>query len=147
MVDDKLSDVTSDDQARPSIPANYPVGWEADVLLSDGSTAHLRPIRPDDADRLVAFYARVSPESKYLRFFAPYPELSDADVKKFTEVDYDNRVALIITVGDDMVAVGRYDRLNESDARSPSWSRTTSRAAGWASCCWSTWPRRPANGT
>ncbi|WP_162143157.1 GNAT family N-acetyltransferase [Granulicoccus phenolivorans] len=92
------------------------MGWEADVLLSDGSTAHLRPIRPDDADRLVAFYARVSPESKYLRFFAPYPELSDADVKKFTEVDYDNRVALIITVGDDMVAVGRYDRLNESDA-------------------------------
>lgn len=108
--------MTSDEQPPVTTPEGYPVGWEADVLLSDGSTAHLRPIRPDDADRLVAFYARVSPESKYLRFFAPYPNLSDADVKRFTQVDYDNRVALILTVGEDMVAVGRYDRLDDSDA-------------------------------
>ena len=55
----------------------YPAHWEADVVLSDGATAHVRPIRPDDADRLVAFYARVSDESKYYRFFAPYPNLSE----------------------------------------------------------------------
>jgi hypothetical protein len=49
----------------------YPAHWEADVVLSDGATAHLRPIRPDDAQRLVAFYGRVSDESKYFRFFVP----------------------------------------------------------------------------
>lgn len=95
---------------------DYPVEWEADVLLSDGSTAHLRPIRPEDEQRLVDFYARVSPESKYLRFFAPYPVLSAKDVTRFTHVDHTDRVALILTVGERMVAVGRYDRLNPSDA-------------------------------
>jgi acyl-CoA synthetase (NDP forming)/RimJ/RimL family protein N-acetyltransferase len=97
-------------------PPGYPREWEADVLLADGGVAHLRPIRPTDADRLVAFYERVSPESKYLRFFAPYPRLSDRDVKRFTEVDYVNRVAFIVTLGENMIAVGRYDRIEDDHA-------------------------------
>ena len=97
-------------------PPGYPREWEADVLLADGGVAHLRPIRPSDADRLVAFYKRVSPESKYLRFFAPYPRLSSRDVKRFTEVDYVNRVAFIITLGENMIAVGRYDRAEDDHA-------------------------------
>jgi len=94
-------------------PPGYPREWEADVLLADGGTARLRPIRPSDAELLVAFYDRVSPESKYLRFFAPYPRLSRRDVKRFTEVDYVNRVALILTLGGEMIGVGRWDRLDE----------------------------------
>jgi acyl-CoA synthetase (NDP forming)/RimJ/RimL family protein N-acetyltransferase len=86
------------------------------VLLADGGVAHLRPIRPSDADRLVAFYERVSPESKYLRFFAAYPRLSDRDVKRFTEVDYVDRVAFIVTLGEAMIAVGRYDRTEDDHA-------------------------------
>ena len=97
-------------------PPGYPREWEADVLLADGGVAHLRPIRPADADRLVAFYERVSPESKYLRFFAPYPRLSDRDVRRFTEVDYVDRVAFIVTLGEDMIAVGRYDRIEDDHA-------------------------------
>jgi acyl-CoA synthetase (NDP forming)/RimJ/RimL family protein N-acetyltransferase len=97
-------------------PPGYPREWEADVLLADGGVAHLRPIRPSDADRLVAFYERVSPESKYLRFFAPYPRLSDRDVKRFTEVDYVRRVAFILTLGENMIAVGRYDRVEDDHA-------------------------------
>jgi len=97
-------------------PPGYPREWEADVLLADGGVAHLRPIRPSDADKLTAFYERVSPESKYLRFFTPYPRLSDRDVKRFTEVDYVDRVAFIVTLGDDMIAVGRYDRIEDDHA-------------------------------
>jgi acyl-CoA synthetase (NDP forming)/RimJ/RimL family protein N-acetyltransferase len=97
-------------------PPGYPREWEADVLLADGGVAHLRPIRPSDADLLIAFYERVSPESKYLRFFAPYPRLSDRDVHRFTEVDYVDRVAFIVTLGEDMIAVGRYDRLEDDHA-------------------------------
>jgi len=97
-------------------PPGYPREWEADVLLADGGVAHLRPIRPSDANRLVAFYDRVSPQSKYLRFFAPYPRLTDRDVKRFTEVDYVDRVAFILTVGDEMIAVGRYDRIEGDHA-------------------------------
>ncbi|WP_132192217.1 MULTISPECIES: GNAT family N-acetyltransferase [Kribbella] len=97
-------------QYAPAHPAGYPVVYEADVVLRDGATAHLRPITPDDADLLVAFYARVSEQSKYYRFFAPYPELSDRDVARFTQVDYVDRLALIVLVGDDMIGVGRYER-------------------------------------
>jgi acyl-CoA synthetase (NDP forming)/RimJ/RimL family protein N-acetyltransferase len=86
------------------------------VLLADGGVAHLRPIRPSDAARLVAFYERVSPESKYFRFFAPYPRLSDRDVKRFTELDYVSRVAFIITLGENMIAVGRYERIEDDHA-------------------------------
>ena len=86
------------------------------MLLADGGTARLRPIRPDDADLLVAFYERVSPESKYLRFFTAYPRLSRRDVKQFTEVDYVDRVALILTLGDEMIAVGRFDRTDDDRA-------------------------------
>src|SRR3954447_17104922 len=91
--------------------ASYPAHWEADVVLADGGTAHLRPITPADADALQRFHMAQSPESTYLRFFAPYPRLSDADLARFTTVDHVNRVALVATVGDDIVAVGRYDRI------------------------------------
>ena len=96
--------------------APYPAHWEADVVLSDGATAHLRPIRPDDADRLVEFYGRVSDDSKYFRFFAPYPTLSPRDVETFTQVDHTDRVALIVLTGDEMIAVGRYERIDAGQA-------------------------------
>ncbi len=95
---------------------SYPSHWEADVLLIDGGAARLRPIRPSDGPRLVEFYARVSPESKYMRFFAPYPVLSDRDVQRFTNVDNDDRVAFVLTIRGDIVAVGRYDRLDSGEA-------------------------------
>lgn len=100
---------------RDGLPPGYPHEWEADVLLGDGGTARLRPITPADADLLVDFYARVSDESKYLRFFAPYPRLTQRDIELFTNVDYVDRVALILTVQDEMIAVGRFDRLGHLD--------------------------------
>jgi len=86
------------------------------VVLTDGGVARLRPIMPADAPKLVQFYERVSPESKYLRFFAPYPRLSPRDVKRFTEVDYVDRVAFILTLGDEMIGVGRFDRIENDRA-------------------------------
>ncbi len=96
--------------------ASYPRHWEADVVLRDGRTCHLRPMTPDDADRLRAFHARLSPETIYRRFFAPYPELTDRDVARFTQVDHVDRVAIVATVGDELIGVGRYDRLAGADA-------------------------------
>ncbi|MFC5145956.1 GNAT family N-acetyltransferase [Streptomyces aureoversilis] len=90
----------------------YPTHWEADVVLRDGGTAHLRPITPDDAQRLVSFYEQVSDESKYYRFFAPYPRLSDRDVHRFTHHDYVDRVGLAATVGGEFIATVRYDRID-----------------------------------
>lgn len=93
-------------------PRPYPVHWEADVVLRDGGIAHIRPIGPDDAQRLVDFYEQVSDESKYYRFFAPYPRLSDRDVHRFTHHDYDDRVGLAATIGDEFIGTVRYDRID-----------------------------------
>ena len=89
----------------------YPRHWEADVLLRDGQAAHLRPIHPEDRDLLVEFYEQVSAESKYLRFFAPMPHLSERDIKRFTEVDHHERVAFVLTVAQKIIAVGRFDTI------------------------------------
>ncbi len=94
----------------------YPAHWEADVVLSDGSTAHLRPITPADADALQRFHIAQSSESTYLRFFAPLPRLSEADLRRFTTVDHVQRVALVSTIGEDIVAVGRYDQVSSGKA-------------------------------
>ncbi|MEV7233797.1 GNAT family N-acetyltransferase [Streptomyces sp. NPDC051020] len=90
----------------------YPDHWEADVVLRDGGTARIRPITTDDAERLVSFYEQVSDESKYYRFFAPYPRLSAKDVHRFTHHDYVDRVGLAATVGGDFIATVRYDRID-----------------------------------
>jgi acyl-CoA synthetase (NDP forming)/GNAT superfamily N-acetyltransferase len=95
----------------------YPRHWEADVLLRDGQAAHLRPIAPDDEQRLVDFYEKVSAESKYLRFFAPMPRLADKDVRRFTHVDHHERVAFVLTVAGDIIAVGRFDRIPDHGRR------------------------------
>jgi acyl-CoA synthetase (NDP forming)/RimJ/RimL family protein N-acetyltransferase len=104
-----ISRVTAQDTESTPTPRDYPEHWEADVLLRDGRTAHLRPIVPEDAEGLVEFYGQVSEQSKYFRFFAPMPNLSDRDVQRFTNVDYRDRVAFVMTVAEKIIAVGRYD--------------------------------------
>lgn len=96
----------------PSDRHAYPAHWEADVVLRDGGTARIRPITTDDAERLTNFYEQVSDESKYYRFFAPYPRLSAKDVHRFTHHDYVDRVGLAATVGGEFIATVRYDRIN-----------------------------------
>ncbi|WP_338701349.1 GNAT family N-acetyltransferase [Streptomyces sp. Q6] len=96
----------------PSDRHAYPAHWEADVVLRDGGTARIRPITTEDAEHLTSFYEQVSDESKYYRFFAPYPRLSDKDVHRFTHHDYVDRVGLAATVGGEFIATVRYDRIN-----------------------------------
>ncbi|MEV8315746.1 GNAT family N-acetyltransferase [Streptomyces sp. NPDC059900] len=96
----------------PSDRQAYPSHWEADVVLRDGGTARIRPITAEDADRLVSFYEQVSDESKYYRFFAPYPRLSAKDVHRFTHHDQVDRVGLAATVGGEFIATVRFDRID-----------------------------------
>ena len=101
--------------AAPALP-EPPAHWEADVVLRDGRTARVRPIRPDDGERLAEFHRSLSAETVYFRFFAPYPELTTKDVVRFTTVDYDDRVAFVAMTGDSIIGVGRYDRVDARDA-------------------------------
>jgi RimJ/RimL family protein N-acetyltransferase len=89
----------------------YPIELATDVTTKAGATVHLRPIRPDDAPRLVVFHEHLSSRSVYRRFFSAHPRLSAAEVERFTHVDYVDRLALVVEDGDQLVAVGRYDRI------------------------------------
>ncbi len=104
---------TGDTPATDPVDAGpgYPRRWEADVVASDGGIVHLRPILPADADALLRFHESLSERTRYLRFFGPYPRISDKDLKRFTTVDHHARVGFICLLGDEIIAVGRYEGL------------------------------------
>ena len=89
---------------------SYPAHWEADAVLGDGGTVHLRPITPDDADRLRAFHSRLSPDTVYNRFFTLLRALPARDVERFTHVDPAERAAVVALLQGEIVGVCRYDR-------------------------------------
>jgi acetyl coenzyme A synthetase (ADP forming)-like protein len=91
--------------------AGYPSRWEADVVVADGGTVHVRPIKPSDAAALRALHERLSPETVYFRFFTALPHLAPAMLERFVNVDYVNRMALVAELGDELIGVARYDRL------------------------------------
>lgn len=91
-------------------PVNYPARWEADVVLADGGTAHVRPIRPEDRERILRFHARQSERSIYFRYLSPRPRLTDRELARLTTVDYVDRMAFVALLGDEIVGIARYDR-------------------------------------
>lgn len=92
----------------------YPNELEHEVSWPDGTSCRVRPIRPDDGPGLKAFHGSLSTRSAYLRFFSIHPVLSSDEVERFTRVDYDGRLALVVEHDGALVAVGRYDRLPDS---------------------------------
>ncbi|WP_343883968.1 GNAT family N-acetyltransferase [Glutamicibacter uratoxydans] len=91
----------------------YPSHWEADVVLRDGTTAHLRPITPADAQALQDMHRKQSETSVYLRYFTYKSSLTAKELERFTHVDYVNRVAFTVLRGNSIIGVGRYDRLDD----------------------------------
>jgi RimJ/RimL family protein N-acetyltransferase len=116
-------------QERPEAPAEQgtvarmpldAVRLTHEMTLRDGSRVLARPIRPDDTDRLRAFHAHLSMDTIFYRFFRVVPTLSEQEANRFTHLDYENRMALVATVGpgadEQIVAVVRYDRTDAETA-------------------------------
>ena len=95
-------------------PVGYPAHWAVNALLADGATVFIRPIKPDDAPALLIHFSRLSEASVYFRFFGAKRELSGAEVAHFTTVDYRDRMAFVASQDDELVGVGRYERLGTS---------------------------------
>ncbi len=114
---DRPSSPTSEAPPSPTVHGSgpdgagpgYPHHWEADVIASDGGIVHMRPILPSDAPQLLDFHAHLSERTRYLRFFGPYPRIPPRDLERFTQVDHRSRVAFICLLGDEIIAVGRYE--------------------------------------
>ena len=73
---------------------DYGEGYSEKVVLEDGTRAQLRLIRPDDKALMLEAWERLSPESRYRRFFAAKASLSDAELRYLTEVDNVDHVAI-----------------------------------------------------
>ena len=99
---------------------DYPAELERDVVLKDGSTVRIRPVRPDDATRLQELHSRLSVNSAYQRFFAVVRRLSPDWARTLATVDYRRRLALVVEIdgpqGVELIAVGRYDAIDEAEA-------------------------------
>jgi RimJ/RimL family protein N-acetyltransferase len=95
----------------------YPAELERDVRLPVGGSLHVRPIRPDDANRLQALHGRLSRASIFFRFFSHLPVLTDARAAYFTNVDYQRRMALVAVEGsgedEQIIGVARYDLVDD----------------------------------
>lgn len=84
--------------------------------LRDGSAIELREVRPSDKAALADGFARLSPESRYRRFFSSVDRLSPTDLSYLTEVDHRDHEAVVAFDPDgNGVGVARYVRGYEPD--------------------------------
>ena len=97
--------------------AEYPANREADVVLRDGSTVHIRPVVPGDRDVLLGFLRGLSGESRWLRFFSGSVNLEEA-ADRAARVDYRDRYGLVATSGRDVVGHAVYLRTDGDRAES-----------------------------
>ncbi len=88
---------------------------QLETLLKDGTTAHIRPIRPEDDRALVEIFDRLSPQTVYQRFFTAMPELTPGMARYLSHVNHRTRLALVAEVEGEVVGVGRYERTPDPD--------------------------------
>ncbi len=103
------------------------------VTLAPGLEVIIRPIRPEDRNLMTAAFARLSPESRYQRFFAPVERLSESDLTYLTEIDHHMHEALVAIDPEDggLVAVARYVGEKPKEGGKPSGqARGTLKPAG-----------------
>jgi GNAT superfamily N-acetyltransferase len=67
----------------------------APIALRDGSQVRIRQGHSSDKGLLLRGFERLSPESRYRRFLAPMPELSEGMVHYLTEIDHHDHEAMI----------------------------------------------------
>jgi acetate---CoA ligase (ADP-forming) len=102
------------DTSDMSVTPTYPREREADVVLRDGSTVRVRPVRAEDKPQIHEFLEALSPESIGFRFFGA-PSLSWV-ARWSVDVDYTDRFALIAVSGDAIIAHAAYIRFGDDRA-------------------------------
>ena len=104
----------------PVAAAPYPRELERMVRLANDALVRLRPIRPDDAPRLIAAYGRLSQLSVYHRFFTVMKRLPPDWAQVFATVDFRHRLAIVAErdtpTGSEIIGVGRYEPSDGEDA-------------------------------
>jgi acetyltransferase len=88
--------------------ASYPAHLERRHVLADGRDVLIRPIRAEDEPAEAGFFARLSAESRRLRFMKFVAALSERLIHSFTQVDYESRMAFVCEHEGEIVGEARY---------------------------------------
>jgi acetyl coenzyme A synthetase (ADP forming)-like protein len=89
------------------MPAICEPEYTADVVLRDGSTLHLRPVRPDDDVKLLDMLRHMSSEALYYRFMA-VPRIDLAKAAQLANVDFSRQYVLAGECAGAIVAIAGY---------------------------------------
>jgi RimJ/RimL family protein N-acetyltransferase len=107
----------------PGLSPLYVAARTSEIVLKDGGRVLLRPGLPSDRSLIVKEFERLSPESRYRRFFAPLKTMSPTLLDYLTSLDYVNHfawAALSAEPGPDGepqgLGVSRYVRLDDPEA-------------------------------
>ena len=86
--------------------------YSAADKLKDGTPVVVRAIRRDDSGAILEAFQGLDRDSIYTRFFAYKRELTDTDLSRITDIDFNNVVALvaIIPQNGQLIGGGRYYR-------------------------------------
>lgn len=79
----------------------YPSELQEQLTL-DGKSLLVRPIRPEDGQRLAAFYASASPADMRLRFFMSRREVPRSELARYCQIDYEREMTFIALDGEAM---------------------------------------------
>jgi GNAT superfamily N-acetyltransferase len=86
--------------------------YSVEVTLKNGTAVRIRGVRADDKKRISEAFRNLETESIYKRFFQYKKALTDEELKAATEVDFENEVALMVTIGEKetetIIGAGRY---------------------------------------
>ena len=89
----RLRPVTANEPSRLAIRP-YPATLEERSRLA-GQDVLLRPIRPVDGQRLMAFYANAAPADMRLRFFMTRREVPHSELARYSQIDYDREMTFV----------------------------------------------------
>ena len=79
----------------------YPNQYEFNETLKDGTPVLIRPIKPDDAAAHQEMVAGFSPQTRYFRFFSLREEITQEQLARFTQIDYEREIAVIAEIEKD----------------------------------------------
>jgi len=98
---------------------HYPTELDDNLTLSNHKRIHIRALRRCEEDPIRNLYARLSPRSRYLRFFSPMPVLPDSLVRLLACVDYRRTLALIAEYdngnGLEVIGLGSFGAVDDND--------------------------------
>lgn len=96
-----------------------PATYDESVTLKSGLKIRIRAVRPDDKGRILEAFRNLEAESIYTRFFQAKKTLTDAELKAATEIDFENVVGLVATIGPEgsetIIGAGRYAAFETAD--------------------------------